>query len=156
MKRMIMIVAGLFAVMFTYAQSNTEEIDLIQSIYGIEKKAIVEEFVQPKAENRVPFWEVYDAYEVERKALGKERFSLLVELEEKFDGLTNEEADAWMKEVISLGKRQDKLIDQYYAKVKKASSPIVAMRFYMLEAYFLTAIRYEILDAIPFPEEVEH
>jgi len=35
----------------------------------------------------------------------------------------------------------------------KATSPIVAMRFYMLEAYLLSAIRYEILDAIPFPEE---
>ncbi len=153
MKRMIMMFAGMFAAMFTYAQSDVEQVDLIQSIYGIEKKAIVEEFIQPKVENRVPFWEVYDAYEVERKALGKERFDLLIEFGEKFENLSNEEADAWMKEVISLGKRQNKLVDTYYNKVKKASSPIVAMRFYMLEAYLLTAIRYEILDAIPFPEE---
>lgn len=153
MKKMIMILAGMFAAMFTYAQSNTEEIDLVQSIYGIEKKAIVEEFVQPVAENRVQFWEVYDAYEVERKELGKKRFELLTEFEEKFAGLNNEDADAWMKKVISLSKSQDKLVDTYYAKMKKATSPIVAMRFYMLEAYLLTAIRYEILDAIPFPEE---
>jgi len=148
-----MLVAGMFAAIFTYSQSNTEEIDLIQSIYGIEKKAIVEEFVQPVVENRVPFWEVYDAYELERKALGKERLELLVEFGEKFESLSNEEADAWMKKVISLSKRQDKLVDGYYNKVKKVTSPIVAMRFYMLEAYLLTAIRYEILDAIPFPEE---
>lgn len=155
MKKMILLIAGLVAAVFTYAQSNNEEIDFVQSIYGIEKKAIVEEFVQPKAENRVPFWEVYDAYEIERKTLGKERIELLVEFEEKFANLNNEEADAWMKKVISLGKRQDKLVDTYYNKVKKATTPIVAMRFYMLEAYLLTAIRYEILDAIPFPEEVE-
>ncbi|MCK5766540.1 MAG: hypothetical protein KAH26_11175, partial [Bacteroidales bacterium] len=102
MKKMILIIAGLFAAVFTYAQSNTEEIDLIQSLYGIEKKAIVEEFVQPVAENRVPFWEVYDAYEVERKTLGKERIVLLEEFGEKFESLTNEEADAFMKNVISL------------------------------------------------------
>ena len=153
MKKMILIMAGLFAAMFTFAQSNTEEIDLIQSLYGIEKKAIVEEFVQPEAVNRVPFWEVYDAYEVERKELGKERFKMLAEFDEKFATLTNEEADAYMKKVISLAKSQDKLIETYYAKMKKATSAIVAMRFYMLEAYLLTAIRYEILDAIPFPEE---
>lgn len=147
--------AGLFAAMFSFAQSNVEEIDLIQSMYGIEKKAIVEEFVQPEALNRVPFWEVYDAYEVERKALGKKRLDILVEFEEKFSTLTNEEADAWMSKVINLAKAQDKLIDSYYKKVKKASSPIVALRFYMLEAYLLSAIRYEILDAIPFPVEAE-
>lgn len=147
--------AGLFAAMFSFAQSSVEEIDLIQSMYGIEKKAIVEEFVQPTAVNRVPFWEVYDAYEVERKALGKERFELLTEFEVKFETLTNEDADAWMKKVMSLAATQDKLIKTYYNKVKKVTSPIVAMRFYMLESYLLTAIRYEILDAIPFPEEVE-
>jgi len=155
MKKMILIIAGFFAVMFTYAQSNTEEIDLVQSIYGIEKKAIVEEFVQPVTTNRVQFWEVYDAYEVERKELGKERFKLLNEFVEKYENLNNEEADAWMKEVIRLGKSTDKLIDTYYTKMKKATSPIVAMRFYMLESYLLTAIRYEILDALPFPEEKE-
>jgi len=153
MRKLLLFVAGVCAVMFTYAQSNVEEIDFVQSIYGMEKKAIVEEFVQPVVENRVPFWEVYDAYEIERKELGKVRYELLVDFAEKFPTLTNEEADVWMKEVIKLSKSQDKLIDTYYKKMVKATSPIVAMRFYMLEAYLLSAIRYEILDAIPFPEE---
>ena len=139
--------------LFAFAQSNTEEIDLVQSIYGIEKKAIVEEFVKPVEVNRVAFWEVYDQYEVERKALGRERLTLLEDFAEKYLSMTNEEADSWMKKVISLAKKQDKLIDSYYTKVKKATSPIVAMRFYQLEAYLLTAIRLEILDAIPFVED---
>ena len=155
MKRVFIVFAGIFASLFTFGQSYTEEIDFFQAIYGMEKKAIVEEFVQPATTNRVPFWEVYDEYEVKRKALGKERIDLLVELDEKFAGLSNEDADAWMKKVIALGKSQDKLIDTYYNKMKKVTTPIVAMRFYMLEAYLLTVIRYEILDAIPFPEEVE-
>jgi len=153
MKKLLLFFAGSIAALFTYAQSNIEEIDYFQSIYGMEKKAIVEEFVQPKAENRVPFWEVYDAYEVERKELGKERILLLTDFAEEFPTLTNEQADAWMKKVINLAKSQDKLIDTYYKKVAKATSPIVGMRFYLLESYLLTAIRYEILDAIPFPEE---
>lgn len=147
--------AGIFASLYTFAQSNTEEIDFIQSIYGMEKKAIVEEFVQPATNNRVPFWEVYDEYEVERKALGKERYNLLVDLENKFVNLNNEQADELMKKIISLGAKHDKLVGTYYKKMKKVTSPIVAMRFYMLEAYLLSAIRYEILDAIPFPVEVE-
>jgi len=153
MKKLILILAGLMPALFAFAQSNTEEIDLVQSIYGIEKKAIVEEFVKPVEVNRVAFWEVYDQYEVERKALGRERLTLLEDFAEKYLSMTNEEADSWMKKVISLAKKQDKLIDSYYTKVKKATSPIVAMRFYQLEAYLLTAIRLEILDAIPFVED---
>ena len=56
---------------------------------------------------------------------------------------------------MALGLKQDKLIDKYYARVKKVTSPIVAMRFYQLEGYLLTAIRLEILESIPFVEEVE-
>jgi hypothetical protein len=155
MKKLLFFFVGIFTSLFMFSQSYTEEVDFFQAIYGMEKKAIVEEFVQPATTNRVPFWEVYDEYEVKRKELGKERIDLLVELDEKFANLSNEDADAWMKKVIALGKSQDKLIDTYYKKMKKVTSPIVAMRFYMLEAYLLTAIRYEILDAIPFPEEVE-
>ncbi len=153
MKKITLLFAGMFAALFTYAQSNTEEIDFIQSIYGMEKKAIVEEFVQPKSENRVPFWEVYDAYEVERKELGKERIKLLEEFAEEFETMTNEQSEAWMKKVIALARKQDKLVVTYYKKAMKVTSPIVAMRFYQLEAYLLTAIRYEILDVIPFVEE---
>jgi len=58
-----------------------------------------------------------------------------------------------MKKVITLAKKQDKLIDSYYTKVKKVTSPITAMRFYQLEGYLLSAIRLEILDAIPFVED---
>jgi hypothetical protein len=153
MKKITLLIAGMFAALFTYAQSNTEEIDFIQSIYGMEKKVIVEEFVQPKSENRVPFWEVYDAYEVERKELGKERIKLLEEFAGEFETMTNEQSEAWMKKVIALARKQNKLVVTYYKKAMKVTSPIVAMRFYQLEAYLLTAIRYEILDVIPFVEE---
>lgn len=145
--------AGLMPAVFGFAQSNVEEIDLIQSMYGIEKKAIVEEFVQPQAANSVLFWETYDKYEVERKALGKERIDLLNEFADKYETMTNEEADAWMKKVITLGKKQDNLILKYYKSVKKVTSPIVAMRFYQVEGFLLSAIRTEILDAIPFVED---
>jgi hypothetical protein len=138
---------------FVFAQTSTEEIDLVQSIYGIEKKAIVNDFVQPKAETQAAFWEVYDAYEVERKSLGKERIRLLEEFEVKYENMNNEDAEVWMKKALALVKKQDKLIVSYYNKVKKATSPIVAMRFYQVESFLLTAIRLEILDAIPFVEE---
>lgn len=153
MKKLLLIVLALMPALFGFSQSNVEEVDFYQSLYGMEKKTIIEEFVQPTTVNRVPFWEVYDEYEIERKDLGKERLVLLEQFAEEFETMTNEQADAWMKKVIALGKKQDKLISTYYTKVKKATSPIVAMRFFQVENYLLTAIRLSILDAIPFVEE---
>lgn len=150
MKKIIFLLAGMMPAIFGFAQSNAEEIDYFQSIYGMEKKVIVADFVQPTEANSVAFWEVYDQYELERKALGKERIKLIEDFAAKYENMTNEEADTWMKKVITLGKKQDKLVDTYYKKVKKVTSPITAMRYYQLEAYLLSAIRVEILDAIPF------
>ncbi|NQU34311.1 MAG: hypothetical protein HQ521_13860 [Bacteroidetes bacterium] len=92
MKKLTLIIAGLFAGLFTFAQSNTEEIDLFQSMYGIEKKAIVKEFVQPKAINREAFWEVYDNYESQRKVIGKERIILLEQFATQYEKMTNDES----------------------------------------------------------------
>lgn len=78
---------------------------------------------------------------------------MLNEFAEQFEKMTNEESASWMKKVIHFDKRQDKLIQSYYSKVMKVTSPIVAMRFYQLETYLITAIRFEILDAIPFVDE---
>ena len=80
-----MILAGLMPALFGFAQSTVEEIDYIQSIYGMEKKVIVAEFVQPENVDPAPFWEVYDEYEIERKNLGKERIALLEEFGEKYE-----------------------------------------------------------------------
>lgn len=38
-----------------FAQSNSEEIDMVQSIFGMEKKALVAEVVQPEASKRDAF-----------------------------------------------------------------------------------------------------
>lgn len=153
MKKLILIITGLFVGLFATAQSNSEEIDLIQSMYGIEKKAIVKEFVQPKNINKEAFWEVYDEYEKERKIVGKDRINLLGQFAEQYEKMTNDESTLWMKKIIALDDKQDKLIVSYYKKISKVTTPIVAMRFYQLETYLITAIRYEILNEMPFVED---
>ena len=62
------------------AQSGKEEVDFIQSLFGMEKKALVAEFVKPEAAQKDAFWELYDAYATARKELGKKRIELLVRI----------------------------------------------------------------------------
>jgi hypothetical protein len=130
------------------AQSNKEEIELYQSLFGIEKKAVVADFL--KLETTDPFWALYDEYETERKALGKSRVDLMTSYAEGYDKMDDKAYDELIKNMISLRKDTDKLIETYYAKVKKSNGSKVAAQFFQIEVYFVSAIRNSIMEQIPY------
>lgn len=150
MKKYLLITAALFMASFAWSQSNKDEIALIQAAFGMDKQAIVAEFVKPSAAEKDAFWKIYDEYEVKRKELGKQRIALLEEYAVKYLTMSDVDADAWTKKVIALQKKTDNLIADYYTKVKKVSNGVVATQFYQIENFILTAIRTEILEAVPF------
>ena len=152
MKKAIFFLVVMSAFTFANAQTNKEEIDLMQSAFGMEKKAMVAEFVKVDPAQKDAFWALYDEYETARKDLAKRRIELLDQYADNWDKMTPEFADTWTKETLSLGKKTDALLVTYYKKVKKVTNPIVALQFFQVENYILTGIRMMILEEIPFPE----
>ena len=150
MKKYVLIIAALFLASFAYTQSNKEEVDLMQAAFGMDKKAVVADFVKPSEAQKAAFWKLYDEYETQRKELGKQRIELLKQYADQYLTMTSEQADTWTKKVIELQKKTDNLIVTYYTKVKAISDGIVATQFYQIEGYILTAIRAQILEAVPF------
>jgi hypothetical protein len=153
MKKCLLIIAVLLIAPFAFAQSNTEEVDLIQAAFGMDKKMIVASFVIPSGDQKDAFWALYDQYETERRVLGKERIELLNQYAEQYLSLTSEQADAWTNKVMALQQKNDKLIATYYKKVKAISDGLVATQFYQVENYILTGIRMVLLDEIPFVQK---
>ena len=150
------IIASCFILIFSgalKAQSNQEEIDLYQSMFGMQKKEMITSFL--KLDSNSPFWVDYDAYELERKALGQKRLAILSDYAENYLSLSEEKTDDLIKQMQVQKKSLDKLIDKYYKKVKKTSGSKVAAQFYQFENYILTALRSEILDGIPFFGELD-
>ena len=139
----------LFTLSGVSGQSNSEEIDYFQAIFGSEKKAFVAEFIKLEGESKVSFWSLYDEYEVERKTLGKKRIDLLNKYAENYNNLSDEKTDEIVKNMQTQRRAVDKLIDNYYKKIKKASGSQAAAQFYHLENYFVSAIRLSILESIP-------
>jgi len=132
------------------AQTTNEEIDYIQAMFGMEKRTAVEDFIVLSDAEETAFWKNYDAYEIMRKEMGKERIELLDKFLLEFESMTEQESTEWMKSVMSLRSRNEKLIEKYYKKILKECSPIVAMQFYQLESYVLAGIRFQILENAPF------
>jgi hypothetical protein len=153
MKKYILISAALFLASFVYSQTNKSEVDLIQAAIGMTKKDAVKEYVQVSDTQKDVFWQLYDEYETQRKELGKQRIDLLVQYGKEYRSMTNEQADAWMKKVIELQGKTDKLIVSYFKKIKKATDPIVATQFYQIENYILSIVRIKVLNEIPLVEK---
>lgn len=152
MRKLTLLFIAIFAFSFVNAQSAKEEVDIMQAAFGMEKKAMMAEFVKVDAAQADAFWKLYDEYETTRKAYGKERINLLDKYVENYNKLTNEYADSWTKQVLSLQKKNDKLLVTYYNKIKKVTNPIVALQFFQAEGYILSGIRLSILEALPLPE----
>ena len=153
MKKYVLLIAVLFMASFANAQSNKEEVDLMQAAFGMDKKSAVADFVKPSAAQKDAFWKLYDEYETQRKVLGKQRIALLEQYADQYQTMTSEQADAWTKKVIDLQKKTDNLIVTYFGKVKLASDGVVATQFYQIENFILTAIRAKIFQNVPFLEK---
>jgi hypothetical protein len=154
MKKLPLIIAALLFAGIANAQ-NKVEVDYIQIIFGMEKKAIVADFLKVDQDKQAAFWRVYDEYEATRKDLGKKRIDLLIIYANNYDSMKPEIAESYMKDVIKQTKATDKLIVEYYKKVKKVTDPVTALKFYHIENYILTAIRSYIYGEIPFVKAIK-
>lgn len=151
----LLIVAAVFVSGFAVAQSNTEDVDFVQSIYGKEKKMIMAEFVQVDDANKDAFWALYDEYEVKRKAFGKQRIALLEEYADGYLNMDDASTSKIINETIALGAQTDKLIATYFKKINKAAGTKPAAQFYQLEIFLLSEVRAAILESIPFIGELD-
>jgi len=151
-KTVLLFVLVVISATFTFAQSNKEEIELYQAIFGMEKKAFVAENL--KLEKDDVFWTLYDQYETERKILGQKRLEILNDFVENYSNLTEEKTNELIEQIIVQKKSLDELIVKYYKKVNESSGAKVAAQFYQIENFILAATRMEVLSVLPFITEV--
>lgn len=151
----VLVIAALFLTVTGFAQSNKEEVDLFQSLYGMDKKTLVAEFIKPVGDQKTAFWKLYDEYEMERKELGKNKFSLLEKYADNYASMDDGTMDDIMNEMISLTSKTNKLQATYYNKMKKEAGVKAASQFLQVESYLSSAIRAAVLEEIPFIGELD-
>jgi hypothetical protein len=138
-----------------FSQSNKEDVDMIQAIYGKQKKQIAADFIILPASKKDAFWKIYDEYETERKSLGKQRIKLLEKYANAYDTISDRSTNTVIKETIALQKSTDAIVAKYQDKISIAVGAKPAAQFYQLESYLLSIIRTMILSSIPFIGELE-
>lgn len=157
MKKYFIALATLLFLSVNVQAQNTEkeDVDELQAIFGREKKELIADLIKVSPENATKFWSVYDKYEVERKALGRERISLIKNLSDAYENMTPAKADAVSEQAMKLSKDFDKLLDKYYTAMKKEVGAVTAFEFYQAESYILTEVRSTLMEGIPLYSKVK-
>ena len=138
-----------------WSQLHNEESELFQSIFGRPKKEIVSQFVKVDGANAAAFNKIYDEYEIRRKQLGEKRYIILSRYVKNYSQLTEAETNEIVEDIISLTSSQDKLISQYYRKIRKTLGTFVAAQFYQIEWYLQSEMKANILENIPIINDLE-
>jgi hypothetical protein len=139
----------------SFAQSAAEDVDLVQAMYGKEKKTIMVDFIVLEGPAKDAFWKLYDEYESKRKELGKRRVALLENYVNNFQTLDDVTTAKIINETAALGAKTDRLVHTYYKKMEKDAGVKAAAQFYELELYFLSAIRLAVFENLPFIKELK-
>ena len=130
-----------------YAQKHTE-IEMIRSVYQLEKKAVVADFMKLSNDDAAKFWPIYEKYEKERTALGDRKVKVITDyVNERQKELKN--ADSMVKESADIQRGEVSLREKYYKDVKEAISLKAAIDFYQVEDVIATAVRMKIWEEMP-------
>ncbi len=154
MKKISTIIICLMVFSQVNAQMTASEEEMFKSMFNMEKKLMVESFMQLNDADAQKFWPIYNNYETERGDLTSRRIKVLKQYADQYSTLTDEQADVLMKEVFSIRKKDLALKQKYFNQIKKNISAKTATSFYQLEEYIQTAIRYSLLEQIPFVGEM--
>ncbi len=147
MKKVFAFVMAAFLATGLMAQQN--ELEMFQSMYKIEKKALLMDFLQLGDEEAKAFWPIYEEYESERTQNANRRIDLIKKYAEEYEGLTDEQADELVKESFALRASREKLQKKYYGKVKKELGAKRAAQFVQFERFVQNAIDSQLNDSLP-------
>lgn len=154
MKNIVFFILTLFLSGNIVAQDySTEEIEMMQEVFGDEKRTIIEENVNLEGVDTDKFWKLYDQYEAQRKDMGMEKMKLLKSYTTKQGNMTPLQAQEMLAQAADLRSSEDKLIMNFTKRIEKISNPFVAVQFYQIEHYISDGIRFSILNSVDFIQD---
>ena len=149
------VLACLFGSFFATAQTSDAEAEAIINLLGVQKREAVGKLVYATGKDSVAFWKIYDEYTVQSKKTAVARIKLYEKTAESYSKMTALRADSLAKQYFTNRVDQEKMLQDYYAKIKTSTNAVIAFEFYQAEVYILTQIRAMIMQQIPTYGELE-
>ncbi len=123
---------------------------MMRSDMTTQKKALVETVMQVSQADSKVFWPIYEEYQREYYELGNETAALIKEFVENIDNMTEDRAGRLMTRTLDLQKRKLEVRQKYYNKIRKALSPIKAIKFAQLDGQLVQMLELQISSNLPY------
>ena len=128
MKKLSSLFIAILFVTLGFSQTYQDDLELIQSLYGMEKKEVVDAFVELDPNEEGTFWELYAEYESKRKDLGKKKYEVLWNYVNDYGTIRAADAEIIMNEILPLRAETDKLIRYLKACIGSLIGQLSCMR----------------------------
>ena len=131
------------------AQTSDAEAEAMANLLGVQKREVVSKLVTVSGKDSVAFWKLYDEYQQKNDAMAKNRIQLYEQTARSYNTMTPGVADSLAQRYFANRDGQEKVLEEYYKKIKSATNAVTAFEFYQAETYLLTQVRATIMQQIP-------
>lgn len=124
-------------------------IDALRSDLRADKEKIITAAMQMDEPTSKQFWPIYRDYQNELGKLTDERIQLIKDYADQWKTLTDPQADALAKRVLSLQNNRHKLLEKYYKRFSKSISPYTGAKWLQVENQLLQLMDVKIASELP-------
>lgn len=149
MKKIVLFAICTVFALITKAQTNTEELRYLQSVFGMEKKQVVAERIKLSQAESAKFWSLYEEYELYRSEISDRRAENIQQYAKNYTNLSEAKAEEILKNTFEINDELAKLWQKTYKTMAKELSAKIAGQFTYLEMYFEAIGRQKLAEAIP-------
>lgn len=132
-----------------WAQEFNDEIELTRSIIQTQRQAIVTAAMQLTGDESQAFWPLYHEYRSAVRKVDDRTVALITGYSENFDTMTDELAQAMVKEFMAIRQAELDVTKKYLKRFQKILPASKVARFFQLENKLDTVIDYELASEIP-------
>jgi Spy/CpxP family protein refolding chaperone len=133
---------------------NTDAyIQLLRADLSAKTEQIVRDTMQVNDQQSATFWPIYRQYQTEQSKLITEKLAIVTDYATSFSTITDAKADQLAEQIIQLDEKRMALREKYYATMKKALTPIIAVRFFQVEHQLQLIVDLQISANLPIIEE---
>ena len=114
-----------------------------------EKAEIMGAMMVLNAQDSAKFWPIYSEYDEKLTKLNDMRLANMKEYVNKYNEITDEEADRLVQKAVEYQKQRAELLAETYDKVKQSLGGVTAARFAQVEHQLLLLIDLQIDSSLP-------
>ena len=132
-----------------FAQTQADEEEVVKSLLQTGKKAIVVDNMGFTESESKAFWPVYDEFQQLKQKLNERTIKVLTEYIDGYETLTNEKAEALLKEYVAIEKERADLKSAFLPKFTKILPAKKVARYYQIENKLEAMVKYEFAKEVP-------